>query len=203
MEKSNNTKDIIEQVALDMFSQRGYHAVSIRDICKGVGIKESSVYYHFKNKQAIMDSILARIDLLIKNMKESFGGAFSKAADIPEDAMCAVAVGVLENYLMDPYVYKVIQTLSIERMADERADEIYKRLVFMLPLAQQEEVFTQMIERGFIRDCDVQILAQEYYSVIYLAFQKNCVGSLSTETNRKRACEEVSRNMRDLYKKMK
>jgi antitoxin component of RelBE/YafQ-DinJ toxin-antitoxin module len=36
----------------------GFSAVSIRDICGKVEIKESSVYYHYKNKQAILDAIL-------------------------------------------------------------------------------------------------------------------------------------------------
>lgn len=203
MERSIPTKESIEQVALDMFSKRGYHAVSIRDIGKAVGIKESSIYYHFKNKQAIMDSLFAKIDLLIENMKENFGSAFDKATDIPEDAMCDVAVGVLENYLMDPYVYKVIETLSIERMADEKAEEAYRRLVFELPLAQQEKVFKQMMERGFIRTCDAEVLAQEYYSVIYLAFQKNCIGYRFTDAEKQSACEEIRRNICDIYKKMK
>ena len=51
----NTTKERILDVSLELFSQRGYSAVSIRDICKGVGIKESSVYYHFENKQNIFD----------------------------------------------------------------------------------------------------------------------------------------------------
>ena len=46
-----NTKEKILDVSLSMFSTSGYEAVSIRDICRTVGIKESSIYYHFKNKQ--------------------------------------------------------------------------------------------------------------------------------------------------------
>ena len=41
-------------------SEKGYSAVSIRDICRQVQIKESSVYYHFKNKQAIFDELISR-----------------------------------------------------------------------------------------------------------------------------------------------
>ena len=44
----NETKQKILDVALDLFSQNGFSAVSIRDICKVVDIKESSVYYHLK-----------------------------------------------------------------------------------------------------------------------------------------------------------
>ena len=45
----NYTKQQIFEVSLDLFSKKGYSAVSIRDICKYVQIKESSIYYHFKN----------------------------------------------------------------------------------------------------------------------------------------------------------
>lgn len=50
-----NTKEKILEAALNLFSQKGFTAVSIRDICKEVTIKESTVYYHFENKQAIFD----------------------------------------------------------------------------------------------------------------------------------------------------
>ena len=62
----NTTKERILDVSLELFSQRGYSAVSIRDICKGVGIKESSVYYHFENKQNIFDVLLDRFSEIAK-----------------------------------------------------------------------------------------------------------------------------------------
>ena len=49
----NDTKQRILDVSLELFSQNGFSAVSIRDICRQVQIKESSVYYYFKSKQAI------------------------------------------------------------------------------------------------------------------------------------------------------
>jgi len=53
-----DTKQKILNVSLDLFSQKGFSAVSIRDICAQVMIKESTVYYHFKNKQAIFDELI-------------------------------------------------------------------------------------------------------------------------------------------------
>jgi TetR/AcrR family transcriptional regulator, biofilm operon repressor len=201
--EDNSTKELITQAALAMFAKRGYQAVSIRDIAKVVGIKESSIYYHFKNKQAIMDELLNKIDSLIRKMKENFADAFATATEVSEEAMCSVAVGILENYLMHPFVYPVIQMLSIERLADKRADEIYQRIVFYLPLAQHQEVFRQMIERGYIIENSACVLAQEYYAVIYLAFQKNCMGCNVTEAAKEEACNEIRENILDLYHKMK
>ena len=52
------TKDKILKEAFYLFSERGFHAVSVRDIARAVGIKESSLYNHFKNKQDIFDRIV-------------------------------------------------------------------------------------------------------------------------------------------------
>ena len=51
---ADSTKERILDISLQLFSQYGFSAVSIRDICGQVHIKESSVYYHFTNKRAIL-----------------------------------------------------------------------------------------------------------------------------------------------------
>ena len=52
-----NNKDKIFDVSIDLFSEFGYDGVSIRQIASNVGIKESSIYNHYKSKEAILDSI--------------------------------------------------------------------------------------------------------------------------------------------------
>ncbi|MFT8709352.1 MAG: helix-turn-helix domain-containing protein [Sporolactobacillus sp.] len=52
-----DTKQAIFDCALSLFSKRGYNGVSMRDIAEAVGIKGSSIYNHYKGKQAIMDDI--------------------------------------------------------------------------------------------------------------------------------------------------
>lgn len=203
MEDKSSTKESIEKVALELFSKKGYQAVSIREIGKQVGIKESSIYYHFINKQAIMDSLLNKIDILIEKMKVDFETEFTKIDKIPETAMCEVAIGLLKNYLLNPYVYKMLSVLTIEQMSEKKAYETYQRLVFELPLSQQEKVFKMMIEKGYVKPNNPTVLAHEYYSVIYFAFQKNCVGYEVTEEKINIACEEIRNNMGDIYRKMR
>ncbi|WP_424359154.1 TetR/AcrR family transcriptional regulator [Methanocella sp. MCL-LM] len=52
-----STKEKIFDAAVDLFAERGYEGVSIRDIAGAVGIKESSVYKHYASKDAILDSV--------------------------------------------------------------------------------------------------------------------------------------------------
>ena len=53
-----NNRDKIFDVSVDLFSEFGYDGVSIRQIAGEVGIKESSIYNHYKSKESILDSIL-------------------------------------------------------------------------------------------------------------------------------------------------
>ena len=54
-------KDTAQRIfdeAIDLFAQKGYDNVSIRDIALAVGIKESSIYKHYTNKEAILQKII-------------------------------------------------------------------------------------------------------------------------------------------------
>mgnify|MGYP003293866560 CR=1 FL=1 len=57
MEKVN-TKDQILDVALDLFSIRGYEATSISQIADAVGLRKASLYSHFASKQDIVNGII-------------------------------------------------------------------------------------------------------------------------------------------------
>ena len=53
-----DTKQRILEKSLELFSTKGYDAVSVGEIAKAVGIKALSLYNHFPSKQAIFDAIL-------------------------------------------------------------------------------------------------------------------------------------------------
>ncbi len=53
-----NTKQIIFEKSIILFAKYGYNGTSIRLIAKKVGIKESSIYNHYSNKQKILQDIL-------------------------------------------------------------------------------------------------------------------------------------------------
>lgn len=193
--KQLDTKGKIQQAALELFSKKGYHAVSIRDICKEVGIKESTVYYHYKNKEDILDSLFNQVAMLTENMKNSFNDAFTQITEIDINAFCMVAVGFLEYYLLDKTVYKLISMLTIEKLTNEQADRMYRELLFDAPLLQQERVLEAMIEKKYFKKADPWFLAREYYAAIFFVFQKYFCGYEITESNKRLAEEDIIRYM--------
>ncbi|MCA1731972.1 MAG: TetR/AcrR family transcriptional regulator [Acidobacteria bacterium] len=51
--KSERSRRIILDAALDLFSHRGYRATSIRDIASRAVVSTGNVYHHFPDKEAI------------------------------------------------------------------------------------------------------------------------------------------------------
>ena len=48
-----STNDKIKYVAFKLFLEKGYEATNLREICREVGIKPSSLYFYFKSKQEL------------------------------------------------------------------------------------------------------------------------------------------------------
>lgn len=49
----NNTDDRIKYFAFKFFLEKGYEATNIRDICREVDIKSSSLYYYYNSKKEL------------------------------------------------------------------------------------------------------------------------------------------------------
>jgi AcrR family transcriptional regulator len=53
-----NRRDDIVSAAIDLFYEYGYQKASIRDICRRVGITQAALYYHFRNKEELLYTII-------------------------------------------------------------------------------------------------------------------------------------------------
>ena len=53
-----NTKKEIIDMAKQLFNERGFNSVSIRDIADALGISNGNVTYHFNKKEEIIEAIL-------------------------------------------------------------------------------------------------------------------------------------------------
>ena len=179
----NETKEKIIEDSLDLFSQKGYSAVSIRDICRRVGIKESSVYYHFKNKQAVFDEIFSRFQQKATDMMSCFTSAMSTdwhAAD--DNYYKEVCHCFFEQYLMDDFCNKVLRLMLMEQFHNEKAKAAYDYWMFTKPLEFQSSIFQTLIDQGMVPDADPEYVALRYYAPIFFFAQKWLLcGPLSDE----------------------
>jgi AcrR family transcriptional regulator len=166
------TKEQILDAAIDLFSQKGYDAVSIRDIARAVGIRESSIYNHYKGKEAIMDSIfeyfIAELskpdpdDVPMEVMLEKYG---------PEGFMNVGGRAFMER-INDPRIDKIWRLMSIELYRNTKVRDFFKTTMVGFTLQAWEQTFRKMMDLGYIRECDARLLAKEFtYYVLYLYFE--------------------------------
>ncbi len=127
---TEGTKDRILSAALDLFADYGFHGVSIRSITARVGIKESSLYNHYKHKEDIADHIY-------ESFTEWFlGTPLSFENDLPEPiSFDLVRQAVVDSYssyfnaITGDSVCKMWKFLIAEQYHDERARKILHKVV--------------------------------------------------------------------------
>jgi AcrR family transcriptional regulator len=74
-EHSENRREEIISVALDLFYEYGYQKASLRDISRQLGITQAAIYYHFLNKEEILYTIIDRVsNALIFTLKSFLSG---------------------------------------------------------------------------------------------------------------------------------
>lgn len=66
------TKEKILQIAEQLFAEKGYDGTSVDVIAKKTGVNKALIYYHFKNKEDILNLLNERVmDELIKQVEYS------------------------------------------------------------------------------------------------------------------------------------
>jgi len=179
-----STREKILQEALNLFSVKGYDAVSLRDIASQVGIKESSLYNHFQNKQALFDSI---IDWCMARSNEHFHDAHLVGDDrvftadaatvgmygsMTEDQFVETAGMVFEAVFADETSVKLRQMLTIEQYRGEKQARLFREISFESSLKFQEQLFRAMIDAGYFIEADPEMMALEFCAPVFLIFYK-------------------------------
>jgi AcrR family transcriptional regulator len=57
-ERHADTRSRIQEVALELFTEQGYEATSLREIAERLGVTKAALYYHFKTKDDIVASFM-------------------------------------------------------------------------------------------------------------------------------------------------
>ncbi|WP_316568941.1 TetR/AcrR family transcriptional regulator [Neobacillus sp. YIM B06451] len=190
---ANATKNKILYVAIDLFSQRGYRGVSIRQITGDVGIKESSLYKHFQNKDEILDTIFANFEVQVVKILP------------PEDWVEQIARlmdprGFLErglqnfmNHINHLTMRKIWRIIYNELFSDSRARAIYFETIINQTIDRVGAIFQKMIELGKLPNQeDGKMLSAEYhYSVFTLIMEYNVLKFEGKPT------EEIEKRLQD------
>lgn len=170
-----NTKALIMDAALDLFSVHGFDGVSVKQIADAVGIKDSSLYKHFTSKQEIFDTLMTEMNqrfeetVLLYRLPQ---GEIEKVAkeygrnDLVWLKKACEAVFLF--FLKDEKASKFRKLLMIEQYKNSEAAATFQSWFINDAIAFQTALFAEMIRQGYFRQGPVETIALQFYAPFYL-----------------------------------
>ncbi len=188
--KQEDTKNLIIQKALDLFSERGYDAVSVDQIAKEVGIKAPSLYNHYPSKQAIFDAIFEdvakryeedtdKIDIHVQNVAQdvpSFNG-------ISVEDLIEKVHGIFFYSLHDEKVRKFRKMMTIEQFRTSKIAQLYSQRYVDRIVAYHSDIFKNLIAAGELLSANPDTLA-----LMYVAPVITLIGVCDRQPEREEEC---------------
>ncbi|MFI0810446.1 TetR/AcrR family transcriptional regulator [Streptomyces echinatus] len=69
-QRRGNTRQRIQDVALELFAEQGYEKTSLREIAEHLDVTKAALYYHFKTKEEIIVSLFEDLTKPIEDLIE-------------------------------------------------------------------------------------------------------------------------------------
>ena len=197
MPKQKDTKKLILDTALDLFSKCGYDGVGLRDIAHIVGIRESAIYKHFANKQDLFDKLdIQMSEEYTKNANllkiEHNEKTIEQYKHISENELIGLCCRLFLYLAKDERAAKFRKILTMEQFRNETLGKVYREFYFENVIAYQSKVFMELINSDVLIQADYKIVALQFYAPIYLlltAYDNN-------NSNEKKILEDLTNHIK-------
>jgi len=179
--RMKNTKEVILFESILQFASKGYHGASIRDIAKAVGIKESSIYNHYKSKHNILEEILT---YYLKAMKSALPDAsiIDSMAEVEKDPVNFwLKVSALYIQALPPLMSDIGLLMANEIYLNDFVREFVQEHVFTVQKTMTIQSLMYMVSKGMIEACDYEMVASQYVYLLYGLETENRMRRLSGE----------------------
>lgn len=165
LSKGSKTKDKILKYALKLFSSKGYKATTVRDIAGAIGIEQSALYNHFKNKDEILETLVSELTtsaiVTIFSDKEPSGLHKQGKSLLMSIATTFKLIG------FDGQNEALIKLLMQEIYNNERIREIYNEYFYQENVKKLSSLFFMMMQDEMIKSSDPLLLANEFFSPLF------------------------------------
>lgn len=157
-----STKDVIFENAVLLFSQKGYHGTSMRDIARKVGIKESSLYNHYAGKGAILQAVLDYQTAAFEGSIDALEELKKITGDITDPVEFWLAGADVFIKHTPPLMEPISRILINEMFLNDQCRKFCLHSMYASQKDLTEMIFRVMYEKGMIKKCDFKMMAVQY-----------------------------------------
>lgn len=166
--KSN--RDKILDSTIELLKENGYENVSMRDIASKTGIKASSIYKHFKNKESVLDEVVSIFKHELNKRKINDLNISLENND-PLFVLLHIMSEPLK-LLEDPELRDIIKIVTECQYYHKGIRDFLVEEMFEKPLRLIKAVLSNMIEQNLIVQLPLDFLAAELQSIFTASFYR-------------------------------
>jgi len=165
LSKGSKTKDKILKQSLKLFSSKGYKATTVRDIAGAIGIKQSALYNHFKNKDEILETLIS--NLTSSAIVTIFDDKESQELHRQGKSLLMSIATTFKLISFDGQNEALFKLLMQEIYNNERIREIYNEYFYQENVKALSKHFFMMMQDDMIKSSDPLLLANEFFSPLF------------------------------------
>jgi AcrR family transcriptional regulator len=163
--KGSKTKEKILKTSLKLFSTKGYKATTVRDIAGAMGVKQSALYNHFKNKDEILETLIS--NLTSSAIVTLFDDKDAQVLQKQGKALLSSIATTFKLLSFDGQNEALYRLLMQEIFRNERIREIYNEHFYQENVKKLSGIFFGMMQNEQIRSSDPLLLANEFFSPLF------------------------------------
>jgi AcrR family transcriptional regulator len=169
------TRQKIVEAAVELFSTRGFHESSMRDIAGRVGIEAASLYAHYTGKEEILRTILESYRREIATMRLPDEALERIVAQHSTEAILIEGFETIRRGVSAPRSERILRLLFNEMFKNPLVGAFGLDHLRKTNIRELSRVFAAMRRRGKIRDLDPEVVAVIYNAIVNNYFQERFV----------------------------
>ena len=146
-----STKENIMAVALHLFAQKGYEAVSVSQIAGDLGMTKGALYRHYENKRDIFLHIVKRMEQQDGEQarenevpKESIEKTPEEYQNVSLEDFVGYSKSMFEYWTEDDFASSFRKMLTLEQFRNEEMQKLYQQYLVSGPAEYVKDLFKSM-----------------------------------------------------------
>ena len=171
MKQKRNTREEILDVALSLFSNKGYDATSLSDISAMLGVSKAALFKHFDSKEEILFSVMKMMDEEDRNRARDMNVPEDRKSeseedyrDINKDDFISYALSQFEYWTENKRASEYRKFLSLERLRREELRIKWEENFVSGPLSYTKDVMEALGIDGYEKK------AMRLWSLMFLSY---------------------------------
>lgn len=162
--EGTSTRQRALDAALELFSRRGYEAVSMADIAGALGIKAPSLYKYFKSKEELYAALIPPLEAHYTALWEATARRQEQlerdlSGMLSVERLEQEALAWLQAEMTDPQARAFRRFLTLGQFQSPTPATHW---LWLQPLTLYEGFFSRLVSREVLRRGDPHLMALEY-----------------------------------------